>query len=79
MLLLDYQVFMEGPVAAPSGCLSGTLRTKGDQTFSLPEHGRYCFYFLSGNRDRIESSSALHTPLSVINPVTSSAGVTSKA
>ncbi|MFO7884316.1 MAG: hypothetical protein R6U68_05795, partial [Desulfobacteraceae bacterium] len=21
---------------APSGCLSGTLRTKGDQTFSLP-------------------------------------------
>jgi len=27
---------MEGPSAALSGCLSGTLRTKGDQTFSLP-------------------------------------------
>jgi len=36
IVILDYQVFMIGLSAASSGCLSGTLRTKGDQTFSLP-------------------------------------------
>jgi len=28
---------MEGPSPAPGNCLSGTLRTKGDQAFSLPD------------------------------------------